>query len=72
MYKHILLATDLVRTGEGVARRARELATQFDARLSLAYVIEPFTTYGLPLMVDVGTENVRYVKQLMTELSREL
>ncbi len=72
MYKHILLATDLVRTGKGVAHRARALASQFGARLSIVYVIEPFSTYGLPLMVDVGTANVKHAKQLMIELGREL
>jgi len=72
MYRHILLATDLVRTGKGVAHRASELARQFGAKLSIVYVIEPFSTYGLPLMVDVGTANVKHAKQLMIELGREL
>lgn len=40
-YKHILVALDLSNEAQQVAERAQELATHYDARLSLIHVVEP-------------------------------
>lgn len=72
MYKHILLATDLIDTAKHTARKAHELAKQNNARLSIVYVIEPISTYGFPLVVDVGIEGVKHAKEALSRLGEEL
>ncbi len=72
MYKNILLATDLVRTGDNVAQKAMQLARLCGARLAIVYVIEPISTFGFPLVVDIGTEGVKHAKDALQQLGREL
>ena len=67
MYKHILLATDLIFTAKQTALDAQEIAKQNGARLSLVHIIEPISTYSLPLVVDIGIERSKHAKE---ELSR--
>ncbi len=45
MYHRIVYAADLSKEGELAARKAWELANQFDARLFLVHVIECVVTY---------------------------
>ena len=40
-YKHILVALDLSNEAHQVADRGRDLAAQYDAKLSLIHVVEP-------------------------------
>lgn len=72
MYKNILLATDLVQTGEKVAQRAGQLAQQCEAKLSIVYVIEPISTYGFPLVTDIGIEGVKHARQALIDLGERL
>jgi universal stress protein A len=57
-YQHILLAADFSSHGDAVARRAKNLARQYQAKLSMIHVLDnipmPDTNYGtvIPLNTD--------------------
>ncbi len=57
-YQHILLATDLTATGELTARKARELADKYNAKLSMVHVVESLPGYasGYIGVVDLEEE----------------
>lgn len=44
-YKHILVATDFTKCSEEAAKRAVEIARQFNAKLTFLHVIEHFPDY---------------------------
>lgn len=71
-YQHLLAAIALDEHGEGVARRAKALAAQFGARLSIVHVVEyiPLET-GEALMAappDLSSQLQRQAELRMKEL----
>lgn len=54
-YQHILLAIDLTEESEAVARKACALVHSFEAKLSIAHVIEPLSfAYGGDVPMDLS------------------
>jgi universal stress protein A len=59
-YQHILLTVDYSEHGDTVARKAKALASKYQAKLSIIHVLDnipmPDTTYGtvIPLDKDSG------------------
>lgn len=72
MYEHILLASDLIKANKPTERVAIEQAKQANAKLFAVYVIEPISTYGFPLVVDVGIEGEKHARKAVAELGEEL
>ncbi len=62
-YKHILLAADYTGHSEPVAWRAKDLAEQYQARLSIIHVLDdipmPDTTYGTVISPDKDSNDER-------------
>lgn len=76
-YAHILIAVDLTDDSAAVVRRGLELASRFNARLSLLHVVEfiPVDPAGealLPPPVDLEGELVQGAKQRLDELCASL
>ncbi|HKV97186.1 MAG TPA: universal stress protein [Gammaproteobacteria bacterium] len=76
-YQHILTAVDLTQDSEVVARRGRELAERFGAKLSLLHVVEfiPVDPAGealLPPPVDVDGELIKGARQRLSALCASL
>ncbi len=46
MYKHILVATDLIDDNQAVMDKALSLSKLWDASLSIVHVVEPLPSYG--------------------------
>lgn len=78
IYQHVLLAVDFFEQGDRVAARAREIAAQNDARLSLVHVVDnlPITdpAYGpiIPFDVDLTQELLEATKKRLGELGEKL
>ena len=72
MYKHVLLATDLIETTAPVAAEAKQQAEMTGAKLSIVYVIEPISTYGFPLVTDMGIEGVNHARAALSDLCEAL
>lgn len=72
MYKQVLLATDLIEASEPVAQEAKRQAQKSGAKLSIVYVIEPLSTYGFPLVTDMGIEGVNHARSALSDLSELL
>ena len=77
-YKHILLAADFSENGEAIAKRAKEMADTFRAKLSVVHIVDylPITdaTYGpiIPYDMDLTTELMDAAKQRLAELGKKL
>ena len=55
-YKHILVGVDLTVESRDVSRRACELKSAFNAKLSCVHVIEPLSlAYGGDIPMDLST-----------------
>lgn len=78
MYRHILLAADFSEHGESVAHKAKLLADNNQARLSIMHVVDnlPITdaSYGpiIPFDVELTEELMNAGKQRLTKLGQEL
>ncbi|WP_198246752.1 universal stress protein [methane-oxidizing endosymbiont of Gigantopelta aegis] len=78
LYQHILLAADFSEHGKTVSAKAKQLAEQNQARLSLIHVVDylPITdvTYGpiIPFDVDLTEELVAIAEQRLADLGQEL
>lgn len=71
MYHRILYATDLSPNSKAVARKAWELANDFDAQLYFVHVIEfmpPNLTAG---MMEVESPDIDNAKKVLSELGKE-
>ncbi|HEY8035927.1 MAG TPA: universal stress protein [Methylobacter sp.] len=74
-YQHILLAVDYSEHGDLVARRAKQLAEKYQAKLSIIHVLDnipmPDTTYGtvIPLDKDSGYELLEAEKTRLMQIS---
>ncbi|WP_027159646.1 universal stress protein [Methylobacter luteus] len=77
-YKHILLAADFSTHGEEVARRAKDLADKYQARLSVVHVVDnlPLTdaAYGpvIPFDLDLTEELMTAAKDRLAKLAESL
>jgi universal stress protein A len=77
-YQHILLAVDYSEHGDLVARRAKQLAEKYQAKLSIIHVLDnipmPDTTYGtvIPLDKDSGYELLEAEKTILTQVGDRL
>ncbi|MDD2759488.1 MAG: universal stress protein [Methylomonas sp.] len=76
-YKHILLAVDFSEHGKQVSAKAKQLAEQNQARLSLVHVVEnlPITdaAYGpIPFDVDLTQEWMDASQKHLTDLGAQL
>ena len=68
-YTHILLAADFNPESEKVVHRAKALATNFHARLSIVHVLEPISiAYGGEFPVDLGDLHKELEKQAKQQL----
>jgi universal stress protein A len=72
MYQHILFATDLTDVSEPAARRAWEIANQYDGSLYLIHCIEPLPAYGAPGFTDITSPYIDGAKKEMAELGSKL
>lgn len=74
-YQHILLAVDFSEHGDRVARRAKDLAGKYQAKLSLIHVLDnipmPDTGYGtvISLTEDSGYELLEAEKAKLVKIS---
>ncbi|WAK01925.1 universal stress protein [Methylobacter sp. YRD-M1] len=77
-YKHILLAADFSIHGEEVARRAKDLADKYQAKLSVVHVVDnlPLTdaAYGpvIPFDLDLTEELMTAAKDRLAKLAESL
>lgn len=68
-YTHILLAADFNPESEKVVHRAKALAANFHARLSIVHVLEPISiAYGGEFPVDLGDLHKELEKQAKQQL----
>lgn len=69
-YTHILLAADFNPESDKVIHRAKALATNFHAKLSIVHVLEPISiAYGGEFPVDLGDLHKELEKQAQEQLS---
>ncbi|MDO9268411.1 MAG: universal stress protein [Methylobacter sp.] len=77
-YQHILLAVDYSGHGDVVARRAKDLAEKYQAKLSIIHVLDnipmPDTGYGavVPLAEDSGYELLEAEKARLMQIGDQL
>ncbi len=77
-YQHILLAVDYSEHGDLVAKRAKELAEKYLAKLSVIHVLDnipmPDTGYGtvIPLDKDSGYELLEAEKAKLMQIADQL
>lgn len=78
LYQHVLLAVDFFEHGGQVVQKARQIAEQNNARLSLVHVVDnlPITdpAYGpiIPFDVDLTQELLEATKKRLAELGAKL
>lgn len=77
-YRHILLATDLSRYAEQVARRALKLARLYQARFTIAHAVEEMPIYSLeedpiiPLDLDLDQKREALAREQLEALVKRL
>jgi universal stress protein A len=77
-YKHILLAADFSEHGENVAKRAKDLADKFQAKLSIVHVMDNLlitdAAYGstIPFDLDLTAELMAVAKKRLVKLAEKL
>lgn len=71
MYHRLLLATDLTQSSKAAASKAKELATQFDARLYIAHAVEPIPAYGYPGETDIQSPYIDHAREALANLGQE-
>jgi len=72
-YKHILVGLDLSADCVAVLRKAAEIATSFDAQISIAHVVEPLAfAYGGDVPIDLTEAQSLMEQQAKQRLSRIL
>lgn len=78
IYKHVLLAADFFEQGDQVAQKAKQIAEQNQAQLSLVHVVDnlPITdpAYGpiIPFDVDLTQQLIEATKKHLSELGEKL
>ncbi|MCX7068174.1 MAG: universal stress protein [Methylococcales bacterium] len=77
-YKHILLAVDFFEQCDPVIDRAQELATRYQAKLSIVHVVDslPITDVGygadIPFNMDLTAELMAGAKTRLATLAKQL
>jgi len=76
IYQHMLLATDLSEHSDRLARYARKMADEFDAKLSVIYVMEYSPVayggeYSIPIDVSLETSLEKKAKDCLAKLGRK-
>ncbi|MDD5409944.1 MAG: universal stress protein [Methylobacter sp.] len=77
-YQHILLAVDYSEHGDTVARKAKALASKYQAKLSMIHVLDnipmPDTTYGtvIPMDKDSGYDLLEAEKARLMQIGDQL
>ena len=71
-YKNILLATDLSDTCNSASIQAKQLATLYNAKLSLVHAIEPIPAYGYPGFEDLQNPLIDHARQQASKLAKDL
>lgn len=75
LYRHILVALDLGEESAAVLEKARQIAEQSAARLTLVHVIEPLSlSYGNDIPLDLTNlldEIVQQAKDRVAELTKK-
>lgn len=77
MIKHILLATDLSVNAEKVAKKAKDLAEKYNAKLSIVHVLEysPIIygngEFSLPMDIEVINSIENHAKKSLQKLGKK-
>jgi universal stress protein A len=77
-YQHILVAVDFFEKCDAVVKRAKDVATNYQAKLSIIHVVDslPMITAGygadIPLNIDLTTELMAEAKKRLHKLAVEL
>lgn len=71
MYRHIIVATDLTDASRITVRKAWELASQFEAKLSIVHVIEPIPVYGYPGIAPIQNPVIEEIREELDKFSKE-
>lgn len=69
MYKNVLFATDFDEVGIHAAHKARKIADENKARLSLVHVVEPIPAYAYPGFAGFAEVEVAIREQAEKELN---
>lgn len=74
MYKHILLASDLLDDNKAVLTKALELSKLWKAKLSIAHVVEPLPSYGYAYIggADIESQLMDEAKGKVAELGKSM
>lgn len=74
MYKHILVATDLMETSHKVVEHAKGMARDMGAKLTLIHVVEqaPTYAYGYIGIADIEEELIETARHNLALLGNEL
>jgi universal stress protein A len=68
LYKHILVAVDLSDDSPGVLDKARNIAKQYDAQLSMVHVIEPI---AVGYAVEVSSIDIEGLHEAASKQARD-
>lgn len=71
MYRHILVASDLTEASRITVKKAWELASQFESKLSIIHVVEPIPVYGYPGIAPIQNPVVEEIRQELATFSKE-
>jgi len=73
-YNHVLLATDFSEGANYVAKKARELATQMGAKLTILHVVEPLPGYGYAFIgsSEIETHIIDEAKKRLNQLGANI
>lgn len=73
-YKHILLAIDFSKGSSVVNDRAKELAIQMGAKLTLLHIVEPLPGYGYAFVgaTEVEMELMEAARKQLAKLGKKL
>lgn len=73
MYKHVLLATDLLPENSALFDKGVKLAKEWNAKISVVHIVEPLPGYGYAYVgsADVEETLIKEAKKQMVELSKK-
>ncbi len=73
MYKHILIATDLLPENKALIDKGIALAKEWQAKVSLVHVVEPLPSYGYAYLgsADVEEALLKEAKKQMIALAKQ-
>ena len=73
MYKHMLLATDLLPENNLLLDKAMQLAKQWGARITLVHIVEPLPGYGYTYVgsADVEEAFIKEAKRQMAVVAKK-